>query len=336
MTGLVVHNSGPFYAYAPGEAIHRTDAQDSVPHVWAGLLTPVTDYTKLYDADKSGPYVAGMSADGKKTANRIWASHVRDLVTTRFGVRTAAITSLDRQPLVVAHDDFSVTDRYLTAFNRLICPHPVSFPRCKDPRDRGWDLPPELRSIPTPADVMTYIEQNGMLAYRRYCLDEAEKKAPNDEVGEMFRQAIYEMKGALLAYEAYANDYLNKEEDQIRQQARGQFGKAIYDDYDERLLWLLGRKAMDRGQQPIIVQTPAQVAEPQSAQMAEATTDVMKAMLEQMRGLQAEIESLKADRQRPKLVKRDSNARSRARSAGLSELPASPPPAERDDTAETV
>lgn len=236
MTSLMVHNSGPFYGYAPGEAIHRVDARDSAPHVWAGLLTPVTDFPQLMATEMSGPYAAGTSPDGKQTVNRVWASHTIDLIHRPYFPRAVQITALDRLPLVTCRDNFSVVDNLLSDFNHMICPVPVGF--------EPWDLPPEARGVRVPNDVKEFMAQPnvGALGYRDKCLADAEKLCDETDIGRSLLAAIKQMRDAIAGYRNYATAYIVFEENQIEKQGKLQEGKATYDPYDQRLLWLLGRK----------------------------------------------------------------------------------------------
>lgn len=294
MTSLMVHNSGPFYCYAPGEAIHRVDARDSVPHVWAGLLIPVTDFPQLMDTAMSGPYAAGTSPDGKKTVNRVWASHQVDLIHRPYFPRAIQVTALDRLPLVTCRDNFSVVDNLLSEFNHMICPVPVGY--------EEWDLPPEARRVRIPADVADEIVSVGALAYRDRCLADAEKLCEQTQIGQALYSAILQMRGAIKGYAQYATAYLEFEENLLDERKGGNVkeGKARYDNYDRKLLWLLGRAEKKTQAPQVIVQGGAQTLTMDPA-FGESIGNAIAAAVAPLRD---EIERMKRKKPQPRLINR--------------------------------
>lgn len=254
-TAVLQHESGPYYVYAPGEAIHRREVRDSLPHIWGGLVSPVTDFTNSeWMAGGHDHHIVAADENSKMKHSRCWASATMQVIfgsMESYGGKVFEITAFQKQPLVEQATNFVIKDNLLARFNGLICPWPHAF--TKD------GLPPVCRKLTLPDTIKTFIEEHGALALRSQWLKEAAEKCELGETGRLFRQAIDEMQTYLSSYRSMIIGYIEAQENEMAQSSAQRPGKRRYDPLDDEYLYLLGRKprTIQQAPQVVVQQAPA-------------------------------------------------------------------------------
>src|SRR5262245_33046803 len=319
---IVRQDSGPLYAYAPGESLHRVDARDFVPHVWSGLVTPICDYANWRERNSGSMAVIGPSVDGKSELARIHASVTRELVIEAQEWRGAKVFE------VTAFTHWDVRQLDINRFNHLICPFPFGYAPIEVPAKdcepyEVWGEYSKVRQIPE--EIQQEIDKpGGVLALRLAWLREAQKRLDTVPLNlrPIYGQAIEELVTANETYKRYCEWHLAGREREIKERQ----GKLTYDHYDAKVLWYLGRKPIDvtqqsqQSQQPIIVQMPAGSAsggltpESISAAMAEGIAAGIQ------RGIaEAQPQPARSSNSRRSAKKRDSHTRHTGRGPGETE-----------------
>lgn len=260
-TGSVaLQDSGPFYCYGPGEALHRIDARDFVARVWSGLVSPICDYANWRERGSGSLAVVGPSRDGKGELARIHASVTRELIVENHDWKGAKAFP------IAAFDYWDPRALDINAFNRLICPYPFGYSREEVP-EGDFEMKPGVpydrwveysKKREIPEELQSEIDKpGGVMALRLAWLREAQKRLgevhPN--VRSVYGAAIEELVQANETYVRYCNWHLTNKEREIKERQ----GRLTYDHYDTKLLWYIGRKPIDAQaqqgqQQPIIVQ----------------------------------------------------------------------------------
>lgn len=253
-----LYDDGPFYCYAPGEALHRIDAHDYVPHVWSGLVIPIQNDGAWRDPRETTFGTIGISPDGKSALATIFASVTRTLILEApswQNVKVFGITSFDR---------YLPEQIDINRFNQMVCPVPHGYDRYEIPatewrKGKRWtDCAVELK---VPESLDKILKEHGALKLRRKWLEEASEELTtigDSQLRQLYRRAIEEMLAANETYTRYAAAHIKSAEGEIRVAMTGKAGKGDYDGYDRRLLWYLGEAGIDttQKQQPVVVQFP--------------------------------------------------------------------------------
>lgn len=266
-----LYDDGPFYCYSPGEALHRIDAHDYVPHVWSGLVVPIQNDGAWRDPRETTFGTVGISPDGKSALATIFASTTRTLILEAPGwqnVKVFPVTSFDK---------FLPEQVDINRFNKMVCPAPHGYDRYEIPsmewrKGKRWTDCAGRMEIPEQLDKL--LKEHGALKVRRRWLEEAQGElstVPND-LRQLYARAIEEMIAANESYGRYASAHIKQAEGEIRVAMTGKAGKGDYDAYDRRLLWYLGQTGIDttQKQQPVIVQFPEGMQQPAAAQNFDA------------------------------------------------------------------
>jgi hypothetical protein len=224
------------------------------------MVTPITDYINWKDRESAGAYVSAFSADTLKAANRIWASHIRDLIflVPTYGPRVRQVKALDRKPLVeVEEETYALHDTHLWRLNRLIAPYPFGFTEMDVDPALGLAIYPNSMGmgVPMPSEYFAYLEEKGALALRERFLAEGFEKAKDDELASLFQPAIQEMYEALAVYRDLVLRHIEEKERQVLSVVDPPGGiREKFDPRDDRYFWLLGRKKKSAHMPQVVIQ----------------------------------------------------------------------------------
>lgn len=250
---------GPYYAFSPGEPIHRVDCHDSVPHIYPMRVATVTSWGSWEPIKHATGNVTDFAenADGEKMY----------LNPTYAGVINASIVGNYSRLGVISIDAFAGYDPeaiQIDLFNSLILPHPVWFGTDDVPHtDRAW-YDSNLKKV---KDLVKEAGC-GLNLRERFLTAAAESPKIPARLQDVYLAAIIQCQTAVARFRRFADLYLAEQDRDVRDTNSE---KGTYDDRDARLQWLTGRAAVDQfqpQQQVVVQQQPTDVAGIVAAVMA--------------------------------------------------------------------
>jgi hypothetical protein len=273
-----VEDHGPFYLYSVGEPVHRVSEKDSVPHLYAGLVTPCPDFGRWYLADtlEISSSVIATNSEGKKVT-RIpeYAGSIKNRILT--GYKHQGVVSLD------AFARVKEESLNLPFFNSHLMPVPIFYGN--DDLPVKAELPTEMKELfgVWEARFKDYemvkqreemVKGVGGLAARRMqaeaFLTELRRGDYQSEISiplaQLYEKALLQILSSFETFSKFAVAYLAKQDRDMKDGEHT--GKYVYDERDVRLQWLMNLRGIDapiveqlRMNQPqVVVQMPEQVA----------------------------------------------------------------------------
>jgi hypothetical protein len=232
-----IEDHGPYYAYVPGEPIHRIDQWDGVPHVYPNRVQLIESSFNLKPAELSisrWAFTVQGSDNKPLYANPRYAGEIINSITGQNGgyAHIGAIS-------IKAFERMEPEQIDLDRFNQLIMPEPV------------WmsedEVPIELRGAwrrRTP-DLIKQAREQGGLNVRQGFIEAAltQLNQADADLPQLYYAALTEIRASIDRFRAFANAYLDNEDRAV--QDRVASGKGTYDERDRRLQWLLCRPGID-------------------------------------------------------------------------------------------
>lgn len=218
-----IEDHGPYYAYTPGEALHRIDERDGVAHVYPHYVRIIESSYNLKPAELSIERWAftTQGTDGKPMfANPKYAGDIITNITRGSG----HLGSISIQAFA-KHEPEEIN---LELFNRLLMPEPVWYEKADVPEEHlgAWRRRnPELTKRAK--------EQGGLNLRQSYV-----EAALSQNIAPHHFAALLEIQTAINRFRDFAIAQLSESDRHI--QDRQTSGKGTYDDRDRRWQWLLG------------------------------------------------------------------------------------------------
>lgn len=263
---------GPFYLYSAGMNIHRVDMHDSVPHIYAGRVTPCTDWVVRlpeYQAAADCIVMRDVSRNAVgETEEFAYNILPADAIKNSILVDEAGHENVSYGPLgvieVLSFRHRSPVEIKLDLFNSIVRPSIIE---------------PGERTILLGADMRKRIEEEGGLAVRQKFVEDALKRVESNEfIGEfgedlsnLYLRAIAELLKSFSIAMFYATNQLTAADNEVQRSANGDSeAKRTYSLRDRYLQWLLARKPINEAlatiaakqNQQVVVNVPAQPAAP--------------------------------------------------------------------------
>ncbi len=262
-----IEDHGPFYAYVPGEPVHRVDQQDGVPHLYPNRVQFVESAFNLKPSELSVSRYAftTQASDGKPLfANPRYAGEIISAIIGDNG-GYAHIGAISIQAFARREPEEIQLDK----FNALLMPEPVWLHQDEVPADLR-----EMWRRRSP-ELVKLAKEEGGLNVRQHFVENAigRLQGANADLPQIYFAALTEIRVAFDRFRAFANAYLDNEDRAV--QDRVASGKGTYDERDRRLQWLLARPGVDTLQQEALSRTPVvNVTVPQQAAAATAVADI--------------------------------------------------------------
>ncbi len=274
----VTKGHGPYYFFNPGLGIHRIDQRDSVPHIYPCTFTSCIDAREWHLADSlmEGRMTVVATQRRKDPAGNIeeWAS----ILKPASDIYESILETFGEWGVVEieAFRNRAASELQLDILNSLI--YPVTI---------------EPSSI-LDEFLQKQVNEKGGLAVRQDFFSKGLAQVRAPEFGSQF--GIELQKLYLLALEQSISSFhrarnyfmgqLTESDSQVSLGSNGNAdGKALYDEKDRYLQWLLARRPAaemltqiaGRDQQPIIVNVPQQSSGITKEDLAEILKTVLAA-----------------------------------------------------------
>lgn len=255
---------GPFYLYSAGFNIHRVDMRDSVPHIYAGRVTPCTDWVVRLLEEQAAPDCIVMRDFERDSIGNLYgyaynlmsADEIRNAILDEYAyghLGTIELTTFRHMKPAEFQLDF---------FNSLVRPFVV------EPGEATLRLAPE---------IVRDIEEIGGLAVRKRLVEDAAKRIEGSEflstkgasLQLLYLAAIQEISNSFNIARQYGMNELTAADNEIQRSMNGSSdAKENYSRRDRYIQWLLARKpvnealatlaARQQNAQPVVVQVPPQ------------------------------------------------------------------------------